>query len=153
MLKRAISYEDFDGNKVTEELYFNISKVELIEMELSELDGLKATIDRIVKAGDMKSLIKEFKKIILDSYGVKSEDGKRFIKSEQLRTEFSQGLAYDALFMDLCTNETAAANFIKGVLPKDMIAKYEELNVPDQPTEVPKAFKLPPQPPMPPSAV
>lgn len=155
MLKRAITYHNFDGEKVTKDYYFNIGKAELIEMELSEVDGLKAAIQKIIKAGDMKSLVNEFKKIILASYGQKSEDGERFIKSPELSLQFSQTAAFDSLFMDLATNETAAAIFIKGVLPADMVAQLDVAATQDKPTSVPEAFKLPkpPQPPMPPTSV
>lgn len=147
MLKRPITSTDFDGNTTTEEFYFNISRVELIEMEVSELDGLKATIEKIVATKDMKSLIKEFKKIILDSYGIKSEDGKRFVKSQELRDEFAQSGAFDVLFMDLATNETAAANFIMGILPSDMAEQLANATPQDKPKG------LPPQPPKPPSSI
>lgn len=155
MLKRAITYHNFDGEKVTKDYYFNIGKAELIEMELSEADGLKAAIQKIIKAGDMKSLVNEFKKIILASYGQKSEDGERFIKSPELSLQFSQTAAFDSLFMDLATNETAAAIFIKGILPADMVAQLDVAATQDKPTSVPEAFKLPkpPQPPMPPTSV
>ena len=153
MLKRNITYEDFDGNWATEEFYFNIGKAELIEMELSEVDGLKATIEKIVASGDIKSLIKEFKKVVLGSYGVKSEDGKRFIKSPELSLAFSQTPAFDVLFMDLATNDKFAADFIMGVLPKDMVAQLEAAKVQDKPDKPPAAFALPKQPPMPPTVV
>lgn len=126
MLKRTIRYEDFDGNTVTEDFYFNLSKSELIELEVQYEKGLADTLQDIVKENDAKNLIAEFKKLVLLSYGVKSEDGKRFIKSDALREEFAQTPAYDALFMELATNDEAAANFIQGVVPKDMGAAIEK---------------------------
>lgn len=120
MLKQEITYEDFNGNIVTETLYFNMTKSELIEFEASYDGGVEETIRKIVETKDKRALIEQFKKIILVSYGVKSEDGKRFIKTPELRDEFTQTAAYDALFMLLASDDVAAAAFITGVLPKDL---------------------------------
>lgn len=126
MLKREITYEDFDGNQVTDTLYFNLTKSELVSLEAEYDGGLYASIKRIMAANDQKSLIEEFKKIILISYGQKSEDGKRFIKSDDMRTEFSQSAAYDALFMELATSDTLAAEFMTGIIPRDMAKAIDQ---------------------------
>ena len=131
MLKRNISYEDFDGEKVTETFYFNLTRSEIVELNVEHKGGLEDAIQRMVKSQDLKSLIAEVKKIVLWSYGVKSDDGKRFIKNDTLREEFSQTAAYDSLFMELATNDDAAATFIKGVIPKDFAKEMEK--VPDKP--------------------
>lgn len=141
MLKRDITYEDFNGETVTETFYFNLTKTEIIELEVEYKVGLEETIKAIIKAEDNKSLIAEFKKIVLLAYGVKSEDGRRFIKSDKLREEFSQSAAYDALFMDMATNEDAAANFIMGIIPKDLNVDQ------DKPTLKTIEVPLPPAPP------
>lgn len=120
MLKRNITYEDFNGTTVTEVFYFNLSKSELVELELSTKEGFGESLQRIIKAEDNKSLIAEFKRIILGSYGQKSDDGKRFIKNDTLREEFSQTAAYNALFMELAQNAEAANAFVQGILPADM---------------------------------
>lgn len=120
MLKRTIQYEDFNGNNVVEEHYFNLSKSELVELEADYKGGLGEALTAIVASNDLKSLIREMKRIVLLSYGQKSDDGKRFVKSDELRTEFSQTNAYDALFMELATNENAAAEFIQGIVPRDL---------------------------------
>lgn len=120
MLKHKITYKDFDGDDVTEEFYFNINKSELIELEVEHKEGMQEYLQRIVKAEDRKTMVAEFKKIILLAYGEKSEDGKRFIKSDDLRTAFSQTAAYDALFMQLTTDAEASAKFIQAVLPQDL---------------------------------
>ena len=117
MLKKTITYTDYDGNERTEEFRFNISEAELTEMELSTEGGFAEMLDRIVKAQDAPAIIREFKKLILMAYGVKSPDGKRFIKSEQLSQEFSQTEAYSKLFMELATDAKAAADFVNGVIP------------------------------------
>ena len=120
MLKRNVTYEDFNGNTVTDTFYFNLSKAELVELEYNYPNGFAAEIDAIVKAQDNKALIDIFKDLILRAYGQKSEDGKRFIKNDQLREEFSQMAAYSELFMELAIDEKAASNFITSIVPKDM---------------------------------
>lgn len=119
MLKRDITYENFNGEKITETFYFNLTKTELVQLEVGYQGGLQAAIQKIIAASDNKSLIEEFQKIILSAYGVKSEDGKRFIKNDELREEFSQTAAYDVLFMELALDEDAAAQFITGIVPSD----------------------------------
>lgn len=144
MLKRDITYEDFNGETKTETFYFNLTKTEIVELELSYEGGLEAAIQRIIKAEDVKSLIKEFKRIVLLAYGVRSEDGKRFIKNDELREEFSQTAAYDALFIELATNDTAAASFVKGIIPTDMAKQIDNVELGQN---VQQAFTLPPVPP------
>lgn len=140
MLKRDITYEDFNGETITEPFYFNLTKTEIIELEVNYEGGLEAVIKQIVASNNSKALLAEFKKIVLLSYGIKSDDGKRFMKSDQIREEFSQSAAYDALFMDLATNEESAANFIKGILPKDLSPEMTRL-------EAAQEVPLPPNPP------
>lgn len=128
MLKRDITYEDFNGEKVTETFYFNLTKTEIVELELAYEGGLEAGINRIIEAENLKDLVAEFQKIVLMAYGEKSPDGKRFIKNDEMREAFSQTAAYDALFMELATNDDAAATFIKGIIPQDLsrqLAKVE----------------------------
>ncbi len=117
MLKKTIKYQDYNGNERVEDFYFNLSKAEVTEMELSREGGLGAYIERIVAAKDTPAIMKEFKELILKSYGVKSDDGKRFIKSEELSLAFSQTEAYAELFVELATNAEAAANFVNGIVP------------------------------------
>lgn len=113
MLRREIAYEDFNGDKTSDTCYFNISKSELIEMEVEYKEGFGRMLERIIEEKDDKELIKRFKEIILMSYGQKSPDGKRFIKSDTLRDEFSQSAAYEVLFMELCTDVDAAVTFFE----------------------------------------
>ena len=129
MLKRTIKYEDFEGNPIEEEFYFNLSKSELIELEVQYEKGLADTLQDIVKANDTKSLVAEFKKLVLLAYGQKSLDGKRFIKSDELREEFAQSLAYDSLFMELATDDKAAASFIQSIVPRDLGEAIEKARI------------------------
>lgn len=118
MLKKTITYKDFDGNDRSEDFYFNLSKAEVLEMELGVTGGMTQMINRIVSAQDGKRIIEAFKEIILKAYGEKSPDGKRFIKSEELATAFSQTEAYSQLFIELATDVDAATNFVNGIIPQ-----------------------------------
>lgn len=128
MIKKTIAYEDYNGVERKEDFYFNLSKAEVMEMEMSTAGGLAEMIQRVVAAQDQVSIIKIFKDLILKAYGVKSPDGKRFIKSKELSDEFSQTEAYSQLFMELATNADAAADFVNGIVPANM-AKQAELAV------------------------
>lgn len=132
MLKKTITYKDLDGNDITEDFYFNLSKAEIAEMELSHAGGLSTFIERIVEANDGGEIIAAFKNILTTAIGRRSEDGKRFIKSQEIVDEFIQSDAYSVLFMELVTDEegVAAAEFIKGVVPADIseaVAKGERV--------------------------
>lgn len=120
MLKKSITYTDYNGTERTEDFYFNFNKAELIEMETSVNGGLSQIIENVSKTSDVPELMKIFKKLVLDAYGEKSADGKRFIKSEQLRTEFEQTEAYSQLFVELATNSDAAVEFFNGIIPKSL---------------------------------
>lgn len=118
MLKKKMTYMDYDGNERTEDFYFNLSRAEITEMEASETGGLVNMIERVIAEQDSKQIIKIFKDLILKSYGVKSPDGKRFIKSDELREAFTQTEAYSDLFMELAENADSAATFVNGIVPK-----------------------------------
>lgn len=120
MLKKTITYTDYDDVERTEDFYFNLSRAEVMEMELGIAGGLSEMLDQIIKAKDVPSLIKVFKEIILKSYGEKSPDGKRFIKSEEISNAFSQTEAYSNLFMELSTDADAASKFVNGIMPKEV---------------------------------
>ena len=120
MLKKTITYTDYNGTERTEDFYFNLSKAELMEMEMSTEGGLTETIQKIVAAQNAPAIIKIFKELILKAYGEKSPDGKRFIKSDELSTAFSQTEAYSQLFMELATDADAAAKFVNGIIPADI---------------------------------
>lgn len=127
MLKKTITYVDYNGVERTEDFYFDLNQAEITEMELSEEGGLSNTIQNIVGAKDMPSLIKLFKSLILKAYGVKSADGRRFIKSDELSTEFTQTPAYSKLFMELATDEAKASEFVNAIIPQEVAEKSKEL--------------------------
>lgn len=117
MIKKTITYTDYNGTERTEDHYFNLTEAELMEMEMSTTGGLAEMIQRIVAAQDTPAIIKIFKELVLKAYGQKSPDGRRFIKNDDLREEFSQTEAYSKLFMELATNADAAAKFVNGIMP------------------------------------
>ena len=119
MLAKTIKYTDYNGVERKETNYFNYNIAEIAEMELSTAGGLSEMIKKITEAQDGPSIMKLFKDIILGSYGVKSPDGKQFIKSDELSKQFSQTEAYAELFMELVTNADAAAEFVNGIVPKN----------------------------------
>lgn len=116
MLKKTITYTDYNGAERTEDFYFNLTKAEIMEMEMSTTGGLTEMINRIVAAKDAPAIISIFKKLVLKAYGEKSPDGKRFIKSDEIATAFSQTEAYSQLFMELATNADEASKFVNGII-------------------------------------
>lgn len=122
MLKKTITYVDYDGKERTEDFYFNLSKAEVTAMEASEKGGLVKLIERITKEEDQKEMVRLFMDVILKAYGEKSPDGRRFMKVDEnnrpLSIGFSQTEAFSNLFMELATNADAAAAFMNGIVPK-----------------------------------
>lgn len=128
MLKKTITYTDYNGVERTEEFRFNLTKAEIMEMEMSISGGLTEMINRIVAAQDAPAILKVFKDLILKSYGVKSADGKQFIKSKELSDAFAQTEAYSILFMELATDADAGAKFVNGIIPADAAKQLAESN-------------------------
>ena len=120
MLKKTITYTDYNNVERTEDFYFNLTKAEVMEMEMSTSGGMAEMIQRIIAAQDSPAIIKIFKELVLKAYGQKSPDGKRFIKSDEISTAFAQTEAYSNLFMELATDSDAAAKFVNGIIPADV---------------------------------
>lgn len=120
MLKKTVSYTDYNGVERKEDFYFNLSKAEIMEMELGTTGGLAEMIQRVVDAKDAPAIIKIFKDLVLKAYGEKSADGRRFIKNQELSDAFAQTEAYSIIFMELATDDKAAAAFVNGIVPADM---------------------------------
>ena len=131
MLKKTIKYTDYNGVEQNEEFLFNLTKAELMEMELTTEGGLQEMIKRIIQAKGVPTIVKTFKEIILKSYGEKSADGKRFIKVNDagvpLSRAFSQTEAYSNLFMELASDDKAASDFVIGIMPADIDLSEEEV--------------------------
>lgn len=120
MLKKTITYTDYDGNERTEDFYFNLTKAEIVEMDLVADGGLQKLVDKITKEQDSKRLVEMFKDLIIKSYGEKSLDGKRFVKNEEIQEAFAQTEAYSELFMELAFDADAASKFVNGIIPSDL---------------------------------
>lgn len=132
MLKKTITYKDLDGNDVTDDFMFGLSKAEIAELEISHKGGLDYFLQKLIKAEDGKQIIATFKEIIGLSLGRRSEDGKQFIKNQQIRDEFFQSDAYSVFFMELLKDgEESGAAFIRAIVPADVAAsiKTENTNV------------------------
>lgn len=124
MLTKKIKYTDYNGNQREEVFCFNLTKAELMEMEMGTSGGLAEMINNVVQTQDAPAIIKIFKDLVLKAYGEKSPDGKRFMKVNDagipLSIGFSHTEAYSQLFMELATDADKAAEFINGIVPKDM---------------------------------
>ena len=120
MLKKTVTYVDYNGVERTEDFYFNLSKAEVTEMELSVEGGFSKMLEEIVKSNDNVRIIELFKEMVLKAYGEKSADGRRFIKSKELSEAFSQTEAYSEIFMELALDEKAAAAFVNGIMPANV---------------------------------
>jgi hypothetical protein len=132
MLTKTIKYTDYNGVEREETFLFNLSKAELMEMELGTTGGLADMIKNIVAAKDTPQIVKIFKELLLKSYGEKSPDGKRFVKIDEkgnpLSIGFSQTEAYSNLFMELATDADKAAKFVRGIVPSDIDISDEDIN-------------------------
>lgn len=126
MISKTIKYTDFNGVEREEDFYFNLSKAELTEWQLSKDGGLDSLIEKIVKEKNVPKMIEYIKTFILKSYGIKSEDGKHFMKSEKISNEFYCSEAYSELFMEVSSSPEAAMNFINGILPSDIRQQIAE---------------------------
>ena len=128
MVVKKIKYTDFNGVEREEEFMFNLTEAEITEMELTKDGGLSDSIKKIIAAQDTPQIIETFKMLLLKSYGEKSADGRRFIKSEELSKEFTQTNAYSQLFMELAYDDNAAIAFINGIIPESMRERVDENN-------------------------
>lgn len=120
MIKWPITYVDYNGNTITEDFYFHLNKAELMRMQFEANGAYTEFINRIVNQRDIKVLGQEFENLILSSYGEKSDDGRNFRKSDEIRDNFRSTEAYAELYMQLISDEEKAVAFVKGILPKDL---------------------------------
>lgn len=124
MFKITETYNDYNEVERTEDFWFHLNKAELMEMELGTTGGLGEAINKLVAAQDMPAIIKVFKDLVLKAYGVKSADGKRFMKEDEngrpYYKEFVETEAYSQIFMRLATDADAAAKFVNGIIPAEL---------------------------------
>jgi hypothetical protein len=141
MLKLPITYKDlFTGEEVTETFWFNLTRTEFIKFEVSYKAGFVESINRIIESNDREAIIAEFQKIILMAYGVRTEDGKGFEKSDELSLKFTQTAAYDELFVKLSTDDDYAAMFINGIVPKELLDAAKDQDKPQGPPPAPNGL-------------
>lgn len=126
MLKKTVTYTDFYGVSHTEDFYFNLTEAEILEMNYTTYGGLDKMIEKIIATNDTPKIVSMFKELVLASYGEKSPDGKRFIKNDAVREAFSQTQAYSDIFMELATDEQAAADFVNGIVPEKISKAMED---------------------------
>lgn len=136
MLKKTITYENFNGETVTEDHFFHLSKADLIELELSADGGMEARLTKIVASGNNREIFGEFKKLLLLAYGTRSEDGKRFVKTQELRDKFVSSEAFSALLMELLQDGDAASEFVNGMIPHGLSA---EISKPEESSKMPES--------------
>lgn len=139
MIKKHVTYTDFNGNTRNEDFYFHLSEAELTMYNMSHEGGMEAKLKRIIDTQKAPEIMEVFRDIIKRSYGVKSDDGRRFMKSEAIFEEFEQTEAYSKIFMELCTDAKAAAEFTEGIMPKSLVEeakkKGELVKLPTEDTE------------------
>lgn len=138
MIKKIAKYEDFEGNQVTEELWFNLTQTELVTMSMDMPNDITDTIGdvdnidqeaasaKIVEKLGGKGVFEFIKDLLIKSYGIRTPDGKGFKKSKEIADNFACSLAFDAIFMELISDDQAAANFVNGVIPTSVMNKMTE---------------------------
>lgn len=126
MIKKTITYVDFNGNERTEDFYFNLSKAELMRMELGVKGGMTEMMNRMIAAQDAPAMMEVFENLVRQSYGVKTPDGRGFVKRPEDYEAFKSTEAYSELFVELITNPDACAEFFNGVIPANLAKQVEE---------------------------
>ena len=120
MIKKTITYTDYNGVERKEDFYFNLTKAEVTKMQLGTVGGLSAMLRKIIDTNDVPTLMNIFEELVLNAYGVKSDDGRRFMKNDEIRAAFAETEAYSQIYMELAFDAKAAAEFVNGIIPSDM---------------------------------
>jgi len=126
MIKKTVTYKDFDGNERTEDFYFHLTEQELTEWELSVDGGLSGVLTRIINSKDNKKIIEIFKDLLIRSYGVKTPDGRGFVKNEEVLNDFKYTQAFSDIYMELATDDKAASDFVNGIIPESLMKDASE---------------------------
>jgi hypothetical protein len=126
MLKKSITFDDLDGNPVTEDFYFNLTKAELAELDIETTGGMAGVLEKLSNTNNGPTIIRLFRDIIGRSVGMRSEDGRRLLKNQQIRDEFMSSEAYSALFMELIEAPDSGASFFVAIVPKDLQEQVQE---------------------------
>lgn len=147
MLVKKITYTDFNDVERTEDFYFNLTNAEVTEwLTTSGNYTLDKVMAQLVRAEKVKDIMNLFKDIIYRAYGEKSLDGKRFIKSKEVKDSFMESEAYSVLFMELISDPKKAAEFLNAIVPADLGKASAELlsnpdNLPDELKEYASSIK------------
>ena len=120
MIKKTITYTDYNGVERKEDFYFNLTKAEVMKLQLGTVGGLSAMLQKIIDTNDVPTLMNIFEDLVLKAYGVKSDDGRRFIKNDEVRAAFAETEAYSQIYMELAFDAKAAAEFVNGIIPADV---------------------------------
>jgi hypothetical protein len=147
MIKKTMTFENWDGEEVTETFWFHLTPAELAEMEFTMMGGLKQTLQDIVESMDTQQILEKFKLIVSKSIGIRSEDGKRFRKSEEITNDFMESAAYSPFFLELLQDSAFAATFFRGVMPflpedYEQKAKIQAKEMQDVVNELPERTAL-----------
>lgn len=136
MIKQTVTYEDFEGNETTETMYFHLSKAELLDMEINSDDSMSARLQRIQDTpdGDARPVLNVLKDFVSKAYGIRSDDGKKFRKSDAIREEFVSSEAYSELLFDLLQDSDKLVKFLTGLMPEKIMAQVraEQEKHPDE---------------------
>ena len=125
MYKKTVKYEDFNGVERTEDFYFNLTKSELVDMRFSVDGGLEAYLERIINASNEREIVRNFRSILLASYGEKSDDGRHFKKSPEITRDFENHAAFSSIILEFMTDSNSATTLINAIMPKDLLAEIE----------------------------
>lgn len=128
MIKKTVTYKNFNDVEVTEDCYFNYTESQLADLEMSVGGGLSATLRSLSAAQNETELYKFFRQLILGAYGIKSADGRKFMKSKEISEDFEQTAAYNAIFMELVTNTDKAIEFVNNLIPESLKEKMSKVN-------------------------
>lgn len=120
MIKKTVTYTDYNGVERKEDFYFNLTKAEVMKLQLGTVGGLSAMLQKIIDTNDVPTLMNIFEDLVLKAYGVKSDDGRRFIKNDEVRAAFAETEAYSQIYMELAFDAKAAAEFVNGIIPADV---------------------------------
>lgn len=128
MIERSITFTDYNGKERTETFCFHLNKAEIAEWLTTDGDyTFDEVLKKITEQRNGKETIAIFKDLIQRSYGEKSIDGRRLIKTEEAKQNFMETEAYSELFMELCTDTSKAIEFVNGILPKDLSMEVDKL--------------------------
>lgn len=125
MFSREFEYTGYDGKPKKDTYWFNLTEAELYEIDLSSVRGFTAQMNQLLKEERTKEIVDAFKGIILGAVGVISADGRKFIKSEEIKEDFYRSKAYSILFVELVSSGEKVAEFLKGAIPDEIRMKME----------------------------